>query len=83
MLGPWYPETRSRFGSESYADRLNAGQAATLFGHRRFLSDQFDAKPARPSFRTPRPCIQLGELPLNYYFYPLNRDRQNRLFSLG
>ncbi|MGK0354214.1 MAG: hypothetical protein ACJAYX_004916, partial [Planctomycetota bacterium] len=42
---PWYPETRSRFGSESYADRLNAGQAATLFGHRRVLSDQFDARP--------------------------------------
>ncbi|MGK0157794.1 MAG: hypothetical protein ACI9SE_004777, partial [Neolewinella sp.] len=51
---PWYPETRSRFGSKSFADRLNAGQAATLFGHRRVLSDQFDAKPARPSFWTPR-----------------------------
>ncbi|MFT4513130.1 MAG: hypothetical protein ACI89X_001670 [Planctomycetota bacterium] len=24
-LKPWYPEIRSRFGSESYADRLNAG----------------------------------------------------------
>lgn len=22
---PWYPETRSRFGSKSYADRLNGG----------------------------------------------------------
>jgi len=49
-----YPETPSHFVSESYADRLNASQAATLFGHRRVLSDQFDAKPARPSFRTPR-----------------------------
>jgi hypothetical protein len=32
-LMPWYSETRSRFGSESYADRLNDGQAATLIGH--------------------------------------------------